>query len=105
MKSSWHGSKSTTSRKNPKSPVRETPGSSAGRTGGHPHGGMAVHAQAGGKDPPDRLVVLDQQHRSHPATITTPDPAPPETIAQLLVHQDRETPAVRRRGGAHGHPL
>jgi len=28
MKSSWHGSKSTTSRKNPKSPVRETPGSS-----------------------------------------------------------------------------
>ena len=63
----------------------------AGRTGGHPHGGMAVHAQAGGKDPPDRLVVLDQQHRSHPATITTPDPAPRETIAQLLVHQDRKT--------------
>src|SRR5665811_807135 len=30
MKSSWHGSKSTTSRKNPKSPVRETPGSSYG---------------------------------------------------------------------------
>ena len=29
MKSSWHGSKSTTSRKNPKSPVRETPGSSS----------------------------------------------------------------------------
>src|SRR5664279_4633015 len=36
MKSSWHGSKSTTSRKNPKSPVRETPGSSPGTIGPMP---------------------------------------------------------------------
>jgi len=55
MKSSWHGSKSTTSRKNPKSPVRETPGSSdlakalggdttAGNWGAVPAGDIVITA-------------------------------------------------------------